>query len=162
MNSPKQALVHFLADAKWTDEDFEMLGRLVGSPEGRRYVKLAHNIRQATREMLLHFTLTDDAAESEVSGSAHNEFEQLYALAKELLLEEARLKPSEAVALLSAELSGKIERPSGRMPFARAIAYFLRHADGATLLSAAERVKDRVVRNTTAHAWHLDDEETTR
>jgi hypothetical protein len=163
MKSVASEFVRFLADPDWSETEFRALERLVLSEEAKTCLEAARHLRRQTREVLRHFegeSVWEESVRSNPQSSVKGELaDAVFSRVRDLLLDEARLSSSAAIAALNAELPG-VKRPNPRTSLRNAVEYFLSVADGSAVLSAAQRVRNKAIHGGFKHPWPLDDKST--
>ena len=161
MNSVESELIQFLSDPKRTDSEFMKLSRLIWTGDAKLCVEAATQIRENTKAVLRQIsrgTTSDETAPDDSRFSSKRQLtDAVYVRLKELLINEAGLTQSSAVAALSKELALPI--PSSVRSLLGAVEHFLKFIDGSALLSAAQRVRNATVHSEPKHAWRLDNKE---
>lgn len=146
MKNFEQKLVLMLADPHLSDTQFRDAARFLTGHRLHRAIGAADELRRHMRHLFRNGG--DDVGD------------EIYDRVKEILLTQGGLSASQALRFLARELELK-ERFPTKMSFRAGLLRLLKNSDPSAVLSAAERIRPRIVGNADEHAWPLTDKETT-
>lgn len=139
MKNFEQKLVMLLADPQISDAQFHEAARFLSGGHLYRAIRAAEELRSHMRHLF--------RAEDEVD-------DELYSQLREVLLAKSKMKPADALRALAQELDLNERFPS-KSSFRQGLTRLLKSGSGSALLSAAERIRERVSNGVGEHAWPL-------
>lgn len=141
MKNFEQKLVLLLADPQLSDTQFRDAARFLTGHRLHRAISAADELRRHMRHLFKNSS--GDQIDDEV-----------YDRVKEAVITHAKLSPSEALRALASELELK-ERFPAKYSLRKGLVRLLKSTDASALLSAAERVRQRLVGAPNEHGWPL-------